>query len=100
MPPRPELIKDVETIKRTVLQLDEGDTPALDSKELKGAVDRITKAAQQDNPSCQETQDLTVINDRAQDGLMDADELHRASKIAVRVSAGTLGVSKGPRKTL
>lgn len=100
MQPRPELIKDVETIKSTVDQLDAGDTPALDSKALKDAMARVTEAAQNDAPGCQETQDLAAINHRAQDGLMDADELHKASKIAVRVGSGAIGQPKDPRKRL
>lgn len=100
MPPRPGLIKDIETIKNTVDQLDDGDTPSLASKGLKDAMARVTEAAQQDAPGCQETQDLTDINGHAQDGLMNPDELHHASKIAVRVGAGTIGQPPAPKRRM
>jgi hypothetical protein len=96
MPARPELIGAIETIKNTVDQLDDGNTDELDGKAVQDAMGRLTDAANTDAPGCQETQDITAINKEVQGGLLDADNLAKASRIGVRIAAGTIGTPKGP----
>lgn len=100
MPVRPELIKDIETVKNTVDQLDDGDTDALDGKAVQDAMGRLTDAAQTDAPGCPETQEITGINQEVQGGLLNADNLARASRIGVRVAAGTVGTPKSPGRRI
>lgn len=94
MPARPDLIGAIEKIKNTVDQLDDGNTEDLDGKGVKDAMGRLTDAAQTDAPGCSETEEISKINEDVQGGRLDADDLARASRIGVRIGAGTIGQPK------
>lgn len=95
---RPELLGDVETIARAAGALGQAqiqNLPPLD--DLKGAMERVTNAAQTDAPNCQDTQDIAGINGRVQGGHLGTQDIENAAIIARDTCAGSLGQPKGPR---
>lgn len=96
---RPDLLSDVEVIADTEGALGDGrvaDMPPL--QDIKDATQRIADEAQKQNPSCEETEEITDINDRVQQGHVSREDMEIAATIGSRAAAGAIGVPPRPKR--